>query len=86
MVWVELTFEGDVSQQSAEAFLDRVSGYGQRFGLRFTGGAAHASDYPGTPLMLDVAIQELARSAGVSPQLVQEQLEQQAREQIAAAA
>lgn len=84
-VWVELAFTGDVSMATAEAFVEGVDDFAGRFGLRLGVGAAHAASekpWPGTALMLDVALKRMADTDGVSQQTMQAVLEDEARAQI----
>jgi hypothetical protein len=81
-VWVELTFTGDVSVATAEKLVERANGYAARFGLRLGTGAVHPGGeraWPGSALMLDVAIRELAGERGIGVAAVRAELMERAR-------
>jgi hypothetical protein len=83
-VWVEVAFTGDVSMDTAERFVCDVDDYAKRYGLQLATGAASSpeSGWPGTPLMLDCAIQQLAGEWDMEPAEVQRRLEDEARQQL----
>jgi 2'-5' RNA ligase len=84
-VWVELAFTGDVPEHAADAFTGRVDGFARRFGLRLATGTTFPGGerpWPGTALLLDLAIQRLAGELNLTPQAVQADLEDRAQRQL----
>lgn len=84
--WVELAFEGEVSVEVAAAFTEDAAELAEKHGMKLATGVCYSPQerYPGTSLLLDLALQELASARGVESSVVQAELTDKARVQLAA--